>query len=662
MAMSHHQYIAFNAFVFICIVLLCLTVGAVLKKFRWDRYFPGSAAAIILGFVIGSFFNLSSDSGAAFVFSPEIFFFLLLPPIMIEAGYTLKRKQFFKNFGTIATYAFAGTFVTCIAFGFILYIFAAARLIPLEGNNPIECLIFGALISATDPVAVLAMLNSPEVRVPPTLYALIFGESILNDAIAIVLFNTFKGLIPDLDTETNRPRGTDASQVSFGFVKFLGAVASFLWISVGSTVVGFLVSFICAFITRRFSFRNYPAYEVTLIILFAWLSYFLNEALQLSGIMGIFFTAVGLAHYSYYNISPKAQLATHEAFKSVAQVAETFVFAYIGIAVGMSIKARPLKWDFGMILLSIFTCFVARAFHIFPLTFIANRYRKEKVPINMQIPVWWAGLRGAVAVALSFSFPLGREDDGNMPFVVTSTLGIVLTTTIICGGTTVQVLDACGMNLPRDEALLPGDGGHGDSAGHGVEGHGHEDDDSMQPADGEKYNKAVGRFRKFDRTFMRKWSAKQRQHPLLCAHPLPAYSLCLLAAVCCVGSAATSARRCWRRTRTRSRSSEAGGLLPTVIARLWLEARSTTSSTWRRAASGVHTAGVRSTSPQQQQTCRTTSGRRTQACETAAGRRRPRRCELLLCIPVCCFAACCAAAEARYERPPQSGLWGRMSS
>ena len=506
LAMDSHSYIAFNAVVFISIVLLCLTVGAVLKKYRYDRYFPGSAAAIVLGFVIGAFFNLTSDQGSAFTFSPEIFFFLLLPPIMIEAGYTLKRKQFFKNFGTIAMYAFAGTLVTCLAFGGILYTFAAYRLIPLEGQNPIECLIFGALISATDPVAVLAMLNSPEVKVPPTLYALIFGESILNDAIAIVLFNTFKGLIPGLDADTNRPTQGDASQVSFGIVKFLGAIASFLWISIGSTVVGFLVSFVCAFITRRVNFRQYPAYEVTLIILFAWLSYFLNEALHLSGIMGIFFTAVGLAHYAYYNISPKAQLATHEAFKSIAQVAETFVFAYIGIAVGMSISARPLKWDFGMILLSIFTCFAARACHVFPLTFIANRYRKERVPINMQIPIWWAGLRGAVAVALSFSFPLGRDDDGNMPYVVTSTLGIVLTTTIICGGTTVQVLDACGMNAPRVSlAEQDATGGSGESD-HGVHAEGHEhDDDTMHVNDGVQYNKAVGRFRRFDRTFMRKW-------------------------------------------------------------------------------------------------------------------------------------------------------------
>ena len=162
----------------------------------------------MLGFIIGSFLNLTPTISTAFAFSPEIFFFLLLPPIMIEAGYTLKRKQFFKNFGTISLYAFAGTFVTCMAFGMLLYIFAAARVIPLEGNNPIECLIFGALISATDPVAVLAMLNSPEVKVPPTLYSLIFGESILNDAIAIVLFNTFKNLIPNLDTRDQPTHST----------------------------------------------------------------------------------------------------------------------------------------------------------------------------------------------------------------------------------------------------------------------------------------------------------------------------------------------------------------------------------------------------------------------------------------------------------------------
>jgi len=115
-------------------------------------------------------------------------------------------------------------------------------------------------------------------------------------------------------------------------------------------------------------------------------------------------------------------------------------------------------------------------------------------------------LRGAVAVALSFSFPLGKEDDGNMPYVVTSTLGIVLTTTIICGGTTVQVLDACGMNTSRpslaEQDATGGSGEKGETGSHENGVFDLEDDHDMG---GERVVKAVGRFRKFDRTFMRKW-------------------------------------------------------------------------------------------------------------------------------------------------------------
>ena len=170
-------------------------------------------------------------------------------------------------------------------------------------------------------------------------------------------------------------------------------------------------------------------------------------------------------------------------------------------------------------LLSIFTCFAARACHVFPLTFIANRYRKERVPINMQIPIWWAGLRGAVAVALSFSFPLGRDDDGNMPYVVTSTLGIVLTTTIICGGTTVQVLDACGMNAPRVSlAEQDATGGSGPES------------ERRRPRGGPRARRrhharqrrrAVQQGRRtlpssFDRTFMRKWYDPRNAHT---SHP-----------------------------------------------------------------------------------------------------------------------------------------------
>ncbi|GFU45674.1 hypothetical protein NPIL_599731 [Nephila pilipes] len=116
-------------------------------------------------------------------FDPEIFFNIILPPIIFNAGYSLKRKFFFRNLGTIFTYAFLGTTISCFMVGGVM--FAFLQLMPSLEFTFNDCLYFGAMISATDPVTVLAIFH--DLHVDVNLYALVFGESILNDAIAIVL-------------------------------------------------------------------------------------------------------------------------------------------------------------------------------------------------------------------------------------------------------------------------------------------------------------------------------------------------------------------------------------------------------------------------------------------------------------------------------------------
>lgn len=118
-------------------------------------------------------------------FNANLIFFVILPPIILDAGYTLKRKDFFQNLGTILMMAILGTVINNIVFGYLLYGFAKIGWIPLDSTSPLECLLFGAVISATDPVATLAMLGSKEVNAHPLLYSLVFGESVLNDAVAV---------------------------------------------------------------------------------------------------------------------------------------------------------------------------------------------------------------------------------------------------------------------------------------------------------------------------------------------------------------------------------------------------------------------------------------------------------------------------------------------
>lgn len=117
-------------------------------------------------------------------FDPEIFFNIILPCIIFYAGYSLKRKYFFRNLGTILTFAIVGTTLSSLLIGVLMYGFVQLR--PNHTSFTfLDTLYFGALISPTDPLTILAIFNEKNVDV--NLYALVFGESVLNDAVAIGL-------------------------------------------------------------------------------------------------------------------------------------------------------------------------------------------------------------------------------------------------------------------------------------------------------------------------------------------------------------------------------------------------------------------------------------------------------------------------------------------
>ena len=125
----------------------------------------------------------------------RLFMILLLPPIIFESGYNMSKKPFFKNIGAILLFAFLGTFIAIISSSIMFYLASLTTLTPKFSLQ--ESLAFGSLISSTDPVAVLAIFKEMDADI--TLYSLIFGESIFNDAIAIVMYNTVSSYKPGED-------------------------------------------------------------------------------------------------------------------------------------------------------------------------------------------------------------------------------------------------------------------------------------------------------------------------------------------------------------------------------------------------------------------------------------------------------------------------------
>jgi len=163
---------------------LLLTMGTTM---RWVRYLPESVVTIILGVMAGSVLTLSGQTLSNLVtFDPQTFFILMLPPIIFESGYSLHKGDFFFNIGSILLFAVLGTLISTLVVGFGAYWIGTTGVsYPL---TLLDALTFGSLISATDPVATLAIFHTLDVD--PTLYMLVFGESVLNDAVAVVMFRT----------------------------------------------------------------------------------------------------------------------------------------------------------------------------------------------------------------------------------------------------------------------------------------------------------------------------------------------------------------------------------------------------------------------------------------------------------------------------------------
>lgn len=174
------------------------------------------------------------------------------------------KANFFRNIGTILTFAFAGTFISAVVLGLFLWLWTR---IPLDGFQIsfVEAISVGATLSATDPVTILAIFNT--YKVDPKLYTIIFGESILNDAIAIVIFETAQ-------------RYKDKA-VSVG--GFFEAVGYFFLIFFGSLLLGVIVGIATALLLKYTLVRRFPKIESCLVILIAYASYYFANGATMSG-------------------------------------------------------------------------------------------------------------------------------------------------------------------------------------------------------------------------------------------------------------------------------------------------------------------------------------------------------------------------------------------
>ncbi|RWS23321.1 sodium/hydrogen exchanger 7-like protein [Leptotrombidium deliense] len=390
----------------------------------------------------GELVNYAQGAGSQYIsqkatFDPEIFFNIILPPIILNAGYSLKRRFFFRNLGAIMTYAFIGTTISCFAVAIILY--ALMVMMPSYGFNFTDCLYFGAIISATDPVTVLAIFT--DLHVDVTLYALVFGESILNDAVAIVL----AGSVDKFESHYQYGSGMNV------FASTGKAITNFMYIFSTSFFLGSFVGCFTALLTKFTRLCDFPLLESCLFVLMSYSAFLISEVLELSGIVAVLFCGICQAHYTYNNLSDESRARTKQLFELLNFLAENFIFTYLGV----SMFTYPAhKWVFGFILVAFLAIVVGRALHVYPLSFILNFGRHNKIPLNYQHVLFFSGLRGAMAYALAIRNTLSEP----RRIMLTTTSVISIVTVIVFGGSTSSLLSLLGIPVGVEESeheMLP---------------------------------------------------------------------------------------------------------------------------------------------------------------------------------------------------------------
>ncbi|XP_054154317.1 sodium/hydrogen exchanger 6-like [Oppia nitens] len=389
-------------------------------------------AYLFKGELSGSSDKTKSDSkqmSDKATFDPEIFFNIILPPIIFNAGYSLKRRFFFRNLGAIMTYAFIGTTISCFVVGSIMKLLVVIMSETFKEFSFNDCLYFGAIISATDPVTVLAIFN--DLHVDVTVYALVFGESILNDAIAI----TLAGSIDSFD-----------KHYDFGFFTAVcRAFGNFIYIFVLSFIQGSSIGCLTALVTKYTKLCDFPLLESTLFVLMSYSTFLMAEALELSGIVSVLFCGICQAHYTYNNLSDESRMRTKSLFSLCNFIAENFIFTYIGV----SMFTFPRHyWSFSFIVIAFIAIAVGRALNVYPLSFVLNLGRNNKIPLHFQHVLFFSGLRGAMAFALAIRNTLTEP----RRLMLTSTSLISIVTVIVCGGCTPALLQQLRVPTGVEEA------------------------------------------------------------------------------------------------------------------------------------------------------------------------------------------------------------------
>jgi NhaP-type Na+/H+ or K+/H+ antiporter len=411
-------------------VILALFIGVSVRHVLKGTQVPYTVALLVIGLILGlihrtDFFNtntplLAETLNLVVDISPHLILFVFLPTLIFESAFAMEVHLFRRMFVQIAVLAVPGLIVaTLLSAGLAQWAFPF-------GWSWAMCLMFGALISATDPVAVVALLK--EVSSRKRLETLIEGESLLNDGTAIVFFSLFYGwVLSGIEQDVN----------------VFAVAAQFSWVVTAGLVIGIAFGgWSIIWLGRVF---NDPLIEISLSIMVAYLVFLLAESIHVSGVVAVVALALMYASIGRTRISPEVAGFLHHFWEMMAHIANTVIFLLVGVLVAVRVPLTdPDLWRALAILyvgIMLIRTFAVTLF--MPILMrIGIGINREKATVLV-----WGGLRGAVSLALALTVAandqIPKEVGDQIMFLCA---GIVVLTILINGTSMGLVLHWLGLD------------------------------------------------------------------------------------------------------------------------------------------------------------------------------------------------------------------------
>ncbi|GAB4260261.1 MAG: hypothetical protein Kow0065_10470 [Methylomicrobium sp.] len=407
------------------IILIFLTIAMAIAG--WSQYLrlPFTVLLVMAGLAINAISSVIGQASliAEFRLTPELVLYIFLPSLIFESALSLDSRALLKDLVPVIVMAIPGMLLSAVLVGLGL-------VLSLQLNWVIA-LLFGALISATDPVAVIALFK--ELGVSRRLTVLVEGESLFNDATAIVLFNIVLGF-----TVLDRYEWSDA----------LSAVIDFVRVFFGGALTGALAGILFSEFMIRIG-QGQRSYLLVLSLIMAYLSFIVAERVfHVSGVMSVLSSAISFKIVGLPRLSGDIEPVVDEFWQTVALVFNSLLFILIGLSVDIESLAEywhPVLW-------AILAVMIARAVSVYllmPLT--TYLFDLPKINLGSRHIMWWGGLKGGLAFAIVLSLPDSLGDKG---LLIELTVGVVLVSLLINASTLRPLIRWLKIDRLNDEEWL----------------------------------------------------------------------------------------------------------------------------------------------------------------------------------------------------------------